>query len=113
MIVLDAATKALEYKLAGTVTTNNVPFTVSYIDVLDSDQSVSDIASGDGTCTGATAVVMVTGPAAGHTRQVKSFNIHNADTTGATITVQLNNNGTLRTIWKGAVLTLENLEYGD
>lgn len=113
MIVLDAATKGLEYKLAGGVATNNVPFELAYIDTLDADQSVSDIVETNGTCTGTGVVVMVTGPAAGHTRVVKSFTIYNADTTGATVTVQLNDNGTARVKFKPILSTLETLEYND
>ncbi len=113
MIVLDAATKALEAKLAGAVATNNLPWDLAYVETLDSDQSVSDIGETNGVITGSGAAILLTGPAAGKTRTVKAFTIHNADTTGATITVQVNDAATLRTKFKATILTLENLEYND
>lgn len=113
MINLDGTGKSLEVKLAGAVTTTQLPFTVSYIDTLDSDQSVSDIAEGDGVSNNTTAVTMVSAPAAGHTREVKHLTVYNADTVAATVTIQINNGGTTRILIKVTLDAGDTLEYND
>jgi hypothetical protein len=113
MIILDATTKTLEIKLAGAITTSQLPYTVHYVDLLDSDQSVSDIAEGDGTSNSTTAVTVVAAPSASHTRQVKHLSVYNADTVAATLTVQVNNNGTARIIAKTTLDVGDTWEYND
>ena len=113
MLILDAPTKSIEIDLAGAVATSQLQWTIHAVDSLDKDQSVADILSADGVTASTTNVTMMVGPPLGQTRQVKCLTVHNADTTGATITILLNNNGSLRTLWKGTILTLENLEYDD
>jgi hypothetical protein len=109
MIILDATTKSLEIKLAGAITTNQLPWTVAYVDYLDSDQSVSDIAGNDGATNNTTAVTMVAAPAASHTRHVKRITVWNKDTAAATVTVQLNDNGTARELYKITLAVGDNL----
>lgn len=113
MIILDATTKSLEIKLAGAITTNQLPYTIHYIDTLDSDQSVSDIGSGDGTSNSTTAVTVLSAPGTGHTKEVKHLSVYNADTVAATLTVQVNNNGTARIIAKTTLDVGDTWEYND
>lgn len=113
MIILDDTTKSLEIKLSGAVTTTELPFTVSFVELTDSDQSVNDVTSGDGATTGTTAVKMVTAPASGRTRQVKHLTVYNADTVAATVIVQINNNGTTRILVKTTLDVGDTLEYTD
>lgn len=113
MLILDATTKTFEAKLAGAVAANTLPFTVNWVDILSTDQSVSALGSTDGTITGAGAVTLLAAPAANHYRVIKSLTVHNADTTGATLTVQLNNNGTARVVFKALLATLDNVDYTD
>ncbi len=103
MIILDSTLKSLEIKLAGAVTTTELPYVLGYVDLKTEDQSVSAVASNDGTTNGGTAVSVLAAPASGHTRQVKSISVSNVDTVAAVVTVQLNDNGTKRAI---VVMTL-------
>ncbi len=98
MIVLDSTLKSLEIKLAGAVTTTELPYVLGYVDLRSEDQSVSAVGSNDGTTNGGTAVSVLAAPASGHTRQVKSISVTNVDTVPAVVTVQLNDNGTKRII---------------
>lgn len=110
---LDSTLKSLEVKLGGAVTTNQLDWTVSYVDLLDTDQSVSDVAGGDGLTNNGTAVTLVAAPAASHTRVIKLVSVYNADTVNATVTIQLNNNGTKRIIFSKTLTTGQTLLYGD
>jgi hypothetical protein len=109
MIVLDATTKSLEIVLAGAITTNQLPFVLSYVDLLSVDQSVSAVAPTDGVSNNGTAVTVLAAPAAGHTRTVKFISVENADTVAATLTLRYNNNGTFRTIVKITLQPGDNL----
>ena len=113
MINLDTTTKSLEVVLGGSVTTNQLPFSASFIDVLTTDQSVSTISETDGATNNSTAVTMVAAPAASHTRTVRSFTVYNADTVNATVTIQINNNATLRTKFHVTLSSGDNLVYAD
>ncbi len=111
-MVLDSTLKSLEIKLAGAVTTTELPYTVAWVDILDSDQSVSDVGSADGTTNGGTAVSIVAAPSAGHTRKITFLSVPNEDTVAATLSVQYNNNGTKRRITKTTLDVGDNLVYG-
>lgn len=97
-IILDSTLKSLEVKLGGAVTTNQLPWVVSYVDILTSDQSVSTYSENDGATNNTTAVTMVSAPASGHTRTIIGFSVVNEDTVAAETIIQYNNNGTTRTI---------------
>ena len=107
---LDAATKSLEVVLGGAITTNQLPWTVSYGEVA-TDNSTSASKGGDGATNSTTAVTIVAAPGASLVRELRSFSIQNADTVSATVIVQLNNNATLRTIIKVTLATGEMLCY--
>lgn len=108
---LDATTKSLEVVLAGAVTTNQLPFTAHYVDVTTATFAATAAGEADGTTNNTTAVTMVAAPASGTTRLIKSISIFNKDTVAATVTVQINNNGTARIVWKGALAVGDNLLY--
>jgi hypothetical protein len=108
---LDTTTKTLEVKLAGAVTTTQLPIVVSYVDVLNSDQSVSAISENDAVTNNGTAVTVVSAPASGHTRVVKFLSVRNSDSVNATVTVQVNNNGTTRILWSGVLTTGDTLQF--
>lgn len=112
MIILDSTTESLEILLAGTVTTNQLPFTVSYADHNAAAPSFTP-GSSDGQTNNTTAVALVGNPGAGVQRQVKRINVYNADTAQATVTIRLNNGGTLRTMLTVALQTGERIEYED
>jgi hypothetical protein len=110
MIILDTITKTLEVILAGAITTTQLPFTVSYVDV-NADFEVIAASELDGTTNSGTAVTMVPAPNATISRQIKFLSIPNVDTAAATVTVRLNNNTTTRIIWKGALAVGDVLTY--
>ncbi len=93
MINLDTTTKSLEVKLAGAVTTNQLVYSANYVDTNLSGVPVSET---NGLTNNGTAVTMVSAPASTKRRIVKSFSIYQKDTVDAVVTVQINDNGTLR-----------------
>lgn len=112
MIVLDATTKSLQILLGGAVTTNQLVFTASYADYIASPAAFTPGAN-DGATNNTTAVTLVAAPAASTQRQVKRINVYNADTAQATVTIRLNNGGTLRTMLTVTLQTGERIEYED
>lgn len=113
MLILDSTLKSLEVVLGGAITTNQLPWVIAYVDVKTSDMSLLAVSEGDGQTNSTTAVTMATAPASGNSRQVKAIYLHNADTVNATVTVQVNNNGTARTIFKAILATLETLRFSE
>lgn len=108
MIVLADVNDSLEIDLAGAVTTNQLPFVVSYVDITTTAYTP---AQNNGTTNNTTAVTLVAAPAASTQRQVKFLSVFNADTVSATVTIQLNDNATTRTIFKVVLATGETLIY--
>lgn len=113
MIILDATTKSLEVKLAGVVTTNQLDITCHAVDLLSTDQSVSATVNTNVATNNTTAVTAMAAPAASHTRVVKSLTVYNKDTVAATITVQINDNGTLRILCRPIIQSGETLQYSE
>lgn len=113
MIILDSTLKSLEIVLSGAVTTNQLDYVLSYVDLLIADQSVSAVGSNDGTTNNTTPVTVLAAPSAGHSRQVKFLSIPNKDTVAATVTIQYNDNGTERRIIKVLLDVGDNLIYTD
>lgn len=110
MIVLDATTKSLEAVLAGAIAANQLPIMASFVDVTTTTYAPG---SSDGATNSTTGVTAVAAPAASTQRQVKLLSFFNADTAPATITVRLNNNGTLRTLHKVTLAIGSMLFYTD
>lgn len=110
MIILDATTKTLEVKLAGAITTSQLPVVASYVDVTTT--AYTPISS-DTATNSTTAVTIVAAPAASTQRQIKLLTVYNADTASATVTIQLNNNGTLRPLVVVALAVGSTLIYAD
>jgi len=113
MIRLDATTKTLEVDLTSAVTTTQLPFTAHYSDINTSTALLTAAGESDGATNNTTAVTLVSAPAASTTRKIDYVSIYNADTVAAEVTVQLNNNSTLRVITKQTVQPGETLEYVD
>jgi len=110
MLILDATTKSLEVRLAGAVSANQLPVTAHYTDITT---TLYTPGSNDTQSNGATAVTIVAAPAASTQRHVESISVYNADTAAATVTIQLNNNSTLRIITKVTLQAAEQLFYED
>jgi hypothetical protein len=110
MMILDATTKSLQVKLSGAITTNQLPFSSSYVDVTS---GASTPGEQDGTSNNTAAVTTVSAPAASAERLIKSFIMQNADTAAATVTVIYNNNSTLRNILVVTLAVGDQLIYED
>lgn len=108
MIILADTNDSLEVVLGGAVTTNQLPFVASFVDITTTTY-VPD--KNSGTTNNTTAVTLVAAPAASTQRELKFLSIYNADTVDATVTIQLNDNSTLRTIFKAVLNTGETIIY--
>lgn len=108
MIILDATNKSVELDLNGAVTTNQLPFVASWVDVTTTTTT-------PGTTTGqsnsTTAVTMVAAPGASTQRIVKYLSVKNSDTVDALLWVQFNDNTTLRELLKLTLSVNDTLEY--
>ena len=111
MIALNS-TRSLEIILGGAVTTNQLPFTATYA---DHDPSVPSFTStpADGQTNNTTAVTVVPAPSGSIQRTIKRVNVYNADTAQATVTLRINNGGTLRIQTVVILQAGERLEYED
>lgn len=110
MIILNATTKSLQFKLAGSITTNQLPFSASYVDATTSSTTPGEQ---DGASNSTTAVDLVSSPGASTQRLIKSITIQNADTASATVTIIYNNNSTLRNVIKVTLAVGDQLIYED
>ena len=97
MLVLDTTTKSITVAMSGAPATTNPDFVTAYSD--DNGTTFVD-GSSDGALNGTTQVTLVASPAASTRRLIKSIFIENKDTASVTLTITLNNNGTLRNIAK-------------
>lgn len=115
MIALNS-TRSLEIILAGAVTTNQLPFTATYVDHTPNTPPtipVTAVTPNDGQTNNTTAVTVVPAPAVGTQRTIKHVNVYNADTAQATLTIRLNNGGTFRTQIIVILRPGDRLEYED
>jgi hypothetical protein len=97
MLVLDTTTKSITVAMSGAAATTNPDFVTAYSD----DNGTTFVeGSSDGALNGTSQITLVASPAASTRRLIKSIFIENRDTASVTITVTLNNNGTLRNIAK-------------
>ena len=83
--------------MSGAPATTNPDFVTAYSD----DNGTTFVeGSSDGTLNGTSQVTLVSAPAASTRRLIKTIYIENKDTAPVTLTITLNNNGTLRNIAK-------------
>ncbi len=107
-MILNAIDKKLEFVLSGAVATNELSFTASYADKTTTDFTP---AGTDGVSNGTTPVTLVAAPAASTQRMISGISIYNGDTVSATVTVNLDNNGTDRTVIKVTLGVGESLHF--
>lgn len=110
MIILDSTTRTLEIDLAGAVSANELPIVASYVDITSSAYTPG---SSNTQTNSTTAVTAVAAPGASTQRQVKLLTISNEDTAQATVTIQYNDNSTIRTIVKITLNADDTLVYTD
>lgn len=110
MIILGTPNDSLEMYLAGTVTTNELDWTVNFTQEYFTFGIVAEAMS-TGASNGTTDVTMVAAPVPGARRMVRSIAIYNKDTASATVTVQMNVNGTDRIVVKEALAAGDTLHF--
>lgn len=112
-MILDTTTRSLEVDLTGSVATSQLPFVASYVDINQSTFAMSAASTNTGATNNTTAVTLVAVPGATTSRQLKYLSIKNSDTAAVELWVQVNDNGTLREIWKGTLAVGDTLVYID
>ena len=113
MIILDTDTKSLEVLLGAAVALNQLDIVAAYVDIGSANQMVNAVAANDLLTNDAVPVEAVPAPNATESRQVKSLTIYNNDSQVNTVTVQYDNNGTIRIIIVKALAPGETLQYTD
>ena len=113
MIILDATTRSLEIDLNAAVAANQLPFVASYVDINQSTFAMSAMSTNTGASNSTTAVTLVAAPGATTSRQLKYLSVKNSDTAAVLLWIQLNDNTTLREIWKGTLAVGDTLVYVD
>ncbi len=108
MFILDSTVKSLQIALGGAPTTNQLPFTTSFVDVTTTSQAVTPGAQ-DGVTTGTTAVTIMASPISGNERRLVAFSLINSDTAAATVIFELNDNSTVRNTFKMTLSVGDNL----
>ena len=96
-LVLDATTKTITAVMSGAAATNNPDFTAAWAD--STSASLTEGAS-DGALNGTSSVTLVAAPASSTRRVIKWITIQNKDTAPVTVTINYDNNGTVRQIAK-------------
>lgn len=99
VIILDATTKKLQLVL-GEAATTELDYTASW-----ADSTATDVTEGNsnGTSNDTTPVDIVAAPAASTRRIIKDISVYNNDNISHTLTINYNDNGTLRKIWSGTI----------
>lgn len=110
MIILDSTVRSLEIDLTSTVTTNQLPFMVAWV-----DHTASAYTPGStlGQTNNTTAVTITAAPGASTQRSIKYINVKNNDTVAAEVTIQYNDNSTLRELVEITLQPEDTLQYVD
>ncbi len=119
-LLIDNANKALQMKLGGNVTTNQLQWSVSYTSVYFScaDANTSEInVENNGVSNNTTAVTMMPSPTPLVSQSDNSYNqlqfcsIYNSDTADATVTVQINTNSVITIVGTWTLMPGQTLQY--
>lgn len=108
--MLLSSTQKLQVVLSGAITTSQLPLVAGWA---DSAGDASTLAPGSATAAtnSTTAVDIVPAPAATFLRQLKYLSAYNADTVAATLTVRLDDGGTVRILCVVTLAVGSRLEY--
>ena len=110
MIILNATNQKITIDLTENVTTNQLDWTVSYIDI---SSSVYTPSSATGTTNNTTDVDMVASPSASYQRQIKFISVFNNDTTSKVVVIKKVNGVNTRIICKIVLGINDTLQYTD
>lgn len=108
MELLDS-TRSLQVVLASAITTNQLQWSASYVEITAG--ALGALGSTDGVTNNTTPVSMIAAPASGTTRQIKELTIYNADTVNATVLVQMVSGANTRTLCKASLIAGQTLTW--
>lgn len=108
MITLPDTGASIKISLAGAITTN--PVEVTYT-VIDQSDTVYKPFPGNARVSASGATIVISPPVSGYTRNVKYFQVFNADTVTATVTVQYVLTSGTSTLFKVALAAGETVVY--
>jgi hypothetical protein len=109
-MLLDSTSKSLEIVLAGAVTTNQLKVSSEYVDM---DATTTTGGTQLATSNSTTAVTIISAPAASTQRRILGVQVYNADTASATVTVRVNDGGTLYPCMVAVLPAGYTLQYTD
>jgi hypothetical protein len=107
-MILDSTLKSLQVLLGEPISTANCDVTASFGDYAG---ALFVPGASDTITNGTTAVTAVAAPGAGMQRLVNELRVFNNDTIAHDITLELNNNGTIRVVEAGTFASGESLVY--
>jgi len=107
-MILNSTTDSLEIVLSGTTTTNPVDFVSSYNVIYSSGITPS---RNTGSISNSTPVNVIPSPSANQQNQLRFCSIFNKDTSGVTISVNFNDNGTKRIVFTSGLYPGDSIQY--
>ena len=107
---LDATTRKLQALLGGTVTTNQLPCSVDWVDFTATTTTPGFTPTNTNNTT---AVDICAAPGASTQRKINNITIYNADTVPATVTVRYNDNATTYILVKATLAVADSLIFTD
>lgn len=107
-MILDTTSKSIEVVLSAVPVANQAQIIASYVDI---DSTTFVPGENDALSNSTTAVTAVSAPAASKQRQIKYLSVYNADTAPITVTVRLNNGGTIRNASAYSLSPGQTLQY--
>jgi hypothetical protein len=110
-MILDSTKKSLELSLDGAVTTNQLPITVSWVDI--SDTAFTPASYHAISNSGSIVKIVYSPGTAGTRRVIKTMFVYNQDTAARTVTIRLNDDSTTRIIVSKSLAAGETLQYTD
>jgi hypothetical protein len=108
MIVLNATTDTIKVKLAGAITTNQLPCLSVYRDITTTAYTAGRVVTNTNSTTD---VSLVTAPASNTQRVIDYLSVYNNDTVNATVTVKFDANATQYILFNTILGVGEKLEY--
>lgn len=109
-MLLATTTQTLELVLGTAQTTTAMSIVVDYVETTSTTHAASQSNSSSN---GTTAVTILSAPAASTQRKVNVLSVYNADSLVKTVTIRLNDNGTIRPLVKVDLHVGELLGYSD
>lgn len=109
-MILTSTTLSIEIALAGSVTSDELPYTASFVDITTTSITPGSI---NGTTSGTTNVLIIPAPAVDTHRQIKFITVINKDVASATVIFKLKDSTTRREFYKATLAPGQQIHYSD